>query len=211
MSVDFLYFDLGNVLLSFSHERMFRQMAEEAGVDIDCVRRAIQAPLTDGGQSMQMQFEAGLMDVDDVYDHFCRATGTQPDRDALFNAASEIFDPIDDSVALIRSLHGAGNRLGVLSNTNEADWTFVTSGRFPFLQECFHAYALSFEARSMKPEREVFDYAVERAGAPAGNVFFTDDKPENVAGALAAGLDAVLFQSAEQLRGELVQRDVAGA
>jgi hypothetical protein len=42
-------------------------------------------------------------------------------------------------------------------------------------------------------------------------VFFTDDRQENVDGALAAGLDAVLFESAEQIAAELRRRGVAGA
>jgi glucose-1-phosphatase len=124
----------------------------------------------------------------------------------LFAAGCDIFEVIDESVAIVERLHAAGVRLGILSNTNPIDWGFVMSGRFPFLNRCFEQFALSYEVRAMKPERAIYEAAVAMAGCAAGDVFFTDDKPENVEGALAAGLDAVLFTSPEQLRDELTLR-----
>jgi FMN phosphatase YigB (HAD superfamily) len=60
----------------------------------------------------------------------------------------------------------------------------------------------------MKPHREIYDHAVQRTGLPATEVFFVDDKPENVAGAVAAGMDAVLFTTVPQLEADLRQRGV---
>lgn len=208
MEVGFLYFDMGNVLLSFSHEQMFRQMAELAGVDAQFVRHIFTEP---AGDSLQLQFETGLIEPVALYERFCRATSTRPDREALFLAASDMFAELPATVALVRRLRAAGNRLGVLSNTNANDWQFVTSGRFPFLQECFDQYALSFEARAMKPDRAIYQYAVEKSGVPTNEVFFVDDRQENVAGALAAGLDAVLFTEVDALERDLRKRGVAGA
>jgi HAD superfamily hydrolase (TIGR01509 family) len=93
-----------------------------------------------------------------------------------------------------------------MSNTNPIDWTFVASGRFPFLNRFFEQTVLSFEVGAMKPEQAIYDAAVSRAGLPAKEVFFTDDRQENVEGARAAGLDAVLFTSAEELQQELSTR-----
>jgi HAD superfamily hydrolase (TIGR01509 family) len=98
-----------------------------------------------------------------------------------------------------------------LSNTSSEDWGFVTSGRFPFLNDCFGKYTLSFEAKAMKPDRRIFDIAVQECGCKRSNVFFTDDKLENVVGAQEAAIDAVQFISAEQLCRELRSRGVRGA
>jgi glucose-1-phosphatase len=204
MAPRFIYFDLGNVLLSFSHARMCRQMAEAAGVAPEAVQRALFEP--EGGPSVQWLFERGNMNALAVYEHFCEALGVRPEMDQLFAAGCDIFDEIGESVAIVERLHAAGTRLGIMSNTNPIDWGFVTSGRFPFLNRCFEQFALSYEVRSMKPERAIYQAAVAKASYAAGEVFFTDDKPENVEGALAAGLDAVLFTSPEQLRRELQVR-----
>ena len=60
----------------------------------------------------------------------------------------------------------------------------------------------------MKPDRAIYEIAAERAGASPSEVFFVDDRAENVVGAKAAGLDAVLFTDAEQLAADLRQRGV---
>jgi HAD superfamily hydrolase (TIGR01509 family) len=119
-----------------------------------------------------------------------------------------MFEEMPASVALVEEL-AAGRRLGILSNTNPIDWGFVSSGRFPFLNRCFELAVVSFEARALKPDRAIYELAVRRAGVPAGEVFFTDDREDNVEGALAAGLDAVLFTSPGELRIELAERGIA--
>jgi putative hydrolase of the HAD superfamily len=208
MQPRFLYFDMGNVLLTFSHERMCQQMAAVAGVTPAAVQRALFHAAE--GQSLQWRFEAGEFDADAAYDHFCRELGVSPERVALQAAASDMFGELPESAALIRKLHAAGNRLGVLSNTNPLDFEFVRR-QFPWIDQCFELAVVSYEAKSMKPDAAIFRYAAERAGAAPGEVFFTDDRDENVDGALAAGLDAVLFESADQIAAELRRRGVAGA
>jgi glucose-1-phosphatase len=203
MSTSFLYFDLGNVLLSFSHERMCRQMAEAAGVAPEVVREALFG--ASGGHSVQWRFERGDLNALAVYEHFCEQVGARPDMKTLFAAGCDIFDEIPASVALVARLASAGHRLGIMSNTNTIDWSFVSS-RFGFLNRLFEQFVLSFQVRAMKPERAIYDEAARRAGVPAGDVFFTDDRQENVDGALAAGLDAVLFINSEQLAAELSRR-----
>jgi glucose-1-phosphatase len=205
MPIQFLYFDLGNVLLSFSHERMCRQMAEVARIEAEAVRRALFEPA--GAESLQWRFERGDFDHQGVYEQFCQQVGVRPGRDVLYAAACDIFVEIPETVALVRRLASAGYRLGILSNTNLADWAFVTA-RFPFLGECFEQHALSFEAREMKPHAAIYEYAARRAGVPTRDVFFTDDRAENVDGAEAAGVDAVIFTTVDQLRQDLEQRGI---
>jgi putative hydrolase of the HAD superfamily len=212
MKPSFLYFDLGNVLLSFSHERMCRQMAEAAGVSPEVVREAL---FGSGGQptdaSVQWRFERGDLNALAVYEHFCEATGKRPNMQTLFAAGSDIFEHIGESVALVERLAAGGWRLGILSNTNSIDWGFVYSGRFPFLNRCFEQFVLSYEVHAMKPERAIYEHAARLAGAPAGEVFFVDDRKENVEGALAAGLDAVQFTTPAALKRQLVERGIGQA
>lgn len=205
MTPQFLYFDLGNVLIRFCNDTMVRQMAEVAGVSEDAVRAA--AIPTGTAQDVQWQFECGRLTPDEYYAWFCEATGSSPDRAALELACSDIFAPIDESLDLVTALSAAGCRLGILSNTNAVHWPFLTS-RFPQLNDAFELHVTSFGAQSMKPDRKIYDQAAERAGCELGELFFTDDRPENVAGALAVGIDAVRFESTEQLAGELRRRGI---
>jgi HAD superfamily hydrolase (TIGR01509 family) len=199
----FLLFDMGNVLLGFSHERMARQMAAVAGVSYE---RAWQ---TIFGGDLNERFERGDLSTAEFCDQFTSATGSRGDRCALEEAANDIFHVLPQMMGVAGHLHAAGYRLGILSNTNECHWRYVQK-RYAFLTRLFHVRMASFELRSLKPDPAIYARAAERAGVLPADVFYADDRLENVIGAQAAGYDAVLFTSASDLVRELFQRGIVG-
>lgn len=203
---EFLYFDLGKVLLSFDHPRMLRQMAEVAGVSFEAVRAALMPSGEPTTGDPQWRLEAGTLSEDHYYEHLCESLGVRPPRDELWRAASDIFAPIEASMDLLERLHAAGHRLGLLSNTSPMHWEFFMDGRFPTLARVFEVPIGSFQTGAMKPDPAIYRFAVERAGVAVERVFFTDDRAENVAGARACGLDAVLFTDAACLERDLRAR-----
>jgi len=97
-----------------------------------------------------------------------------------------------EMVALVDQAAAAGVRTAMLSNDLT---TFHGAGwvdEVPF----FGRIGPFFDAASLgarKPDPVAYSAAVERLGLPAGEVLFVDDLAENVTGAEAAGLPAVLF------------------
>jgi putative hydrolase of the HAD superfamily len=208
-----LYFDLGKVLVEFSHERMCQQMAEAAGTTREAVWETIFGDAD--CRAAQLQYETGHLSTDQFFDHFCRATGTAPDRKRLADAVCDIFSPIEPMWELARNLVAAGNRLAILSNTNSLQWEYVTDGRFPLLAvgqaaSAFDWAIVSYEVGAMKPDAAIYEAAIQRAGVAANEVFFTDDRLENVEGARAVGIDAVQFIDCAGLVAQLRERGVAG-
>lgn len=193
----FLYFDMGNVLLLFSHERACRQLAEVSGATVERVREVV------FGSDLQRRYERGQIDDAEFHETFCRLSGTRPERDRLERAGSDIFEFNQPLAPLITGLARAGCRLGVLSNTCAAHWRYVTGGRFEMIERLFDVYALSFKLGSAKPEAAIFAAAAELAGLPAEEIFFTDDRPENVVAAREAGFQAMLFEGTEKLAAKL--------
>lgn len=206
---EFFYFDLGKVLLDFDHGRMVRQMAEVAGVSVEAMRDALMPGGDPSKGDSQWALEAGQISEEAYYEGLCERLGVRPPRAELDLAASDIFTPIDASLDLVKRLQAAGHRLGILSNTNSIHWRFFLDGRYPELIDCFEIKLGSFEVGSMKPDPVIYLSAIELAEVPAERVFFADDKPENVAGAKAVGIDAVQFTDTAALVGELQQRGVA--
>lgn len=200
----FYYFDIGAVLLAFDNERMVRQMAAVAGVDPRAMAEAVFAG--EGRETAQWRLEAGALSEDEYYEHVCAALGSRPPRAELELAASDIFEPIEGTMRIAERLRAAGCRLGLLSNTNGVHWRFFMDGRYPTLREAFEVGVGSFEARAMKPDPAIYRVAAERAGVAPGEIFFTDDREENVAGAIAFGFDAVRFTGPETLEAELRSR-----
>ncbi len=209
-----LYFDMGMVLVEFSHERMCVQMAEVAGISPAAVRDAIFG--NEDARAAQWRYETGHITTGEFFDHFCQATGSSPDRKRLADAVCDIFSPIEPMWEIARNLAAAGNRLALLSNSNPVQWDYITDGRFPILAvgqpvSAFDWAILSYEVGSMKPDRAIYDAAIQRAGVAAHEIFFTDDRLENVEGARAVGIDAVQFIDAEQFAADLQSREVPGA
>ena len=203
MPINFLYFDFGNVLCTFSHEAMCEQLAEAFGTSVENVHKTL------FGGDLQFRFEAGQLSLMEYYQQLCQKWYVKPPLEAFKLAANDIFEPIEPMFAMIDSLAKAGKRLGVLSNTNECHWNFVTDGRYsPWLPDCFDTIVLSYEERSMKPDAKIYEAAIQRVNLPPDEIFFTDDREENVEGALQAGLDAVLFTGKEQLAGDLTKRGI---
>lgn len=207
MSPAFLYFDLGNVLLYFSHRRAAAQMAKVAGVDEERVWQLIFA--AQGEQRcLEDRCERGELDARGLYDIFCSELGVQPDLAALEHAGSDIFDCNFSMIPLLAQLKLAGHRLGILSNTSASHWQHVTRERFEVLNWFFERIVLSYQVGSMKPDAKIYEFAAEQAGMPPEQIFFVDDRPENVAGARAAGIDAVIYESTSQLARDLMQRGI---
>jgi len=201
MPPSFLYFDLGKVLVDFDVEQMFRQMGEVAGIEASRVREVV----LDGG--LQSDYETGSITGPELYEAFCRHTGTRPDYDALRRAGSDIFRAKVSMLPVIGNLQQAGYRLGVLSNTCESHWEHCLS-RYRILAECFVVHALSYRIGTAKPDAAIFRRAAELAGVPLQEIFYVDDCAGHVAGARQVGFDAVTYLSTPQLVTELRSRGI---
>ena len=202
MPPSFFYFDLGNVLVSFDHRRGARQVAELTGTSEEL---AWQIGFSG---DLEPQLECGKLSSREYYEIFCRETDTTPDYDALDLAGSAIFEILPRTIPLVAHLHAAGYRLGILSNTRPSHWNYCAGGRFAAIATLFETAVLSYEVGVMKPAAKIYQVAAEQAGVPPGEIFFTDDRAENIEGALAAGFDALLFTTAEQLAHDLRSRGV---
>jgi FMN phosphatase YigB (HAD superfamily) len=202
MPLSFVYFDLGNVLLYFDHERGCRQMAEVAGVSPDLVRKVV----FDSG--LEDEYEAGRISTAEFFEVFCRETGTRPDITRLTEAAGAIFDVNPGIRPVVGMLKAAGLGLGMLSNTCEVHWNYFGSGRYGFIPELFDTIVLSFQVRAMKPDKEIFRIAAERAGVDPSSIFYTDDIAGHAEAARSFGFDAVQYTSTPQLVADLHARGV---
>ena len=197
---EFVFFDLGRVLLEFDHEIACQQMSEVAGVTVDDVRQQVFE------SGLELRYERGELSTDDFYDHFCRTTASQPDREQLLSAAGAIFTPNEPVMRIVAELQHQ-LPLGILSNTCEAHWDFATTA-FPLLAAAFQTHVLSYQVQSLKPEPAIYQAAQAAAGVPPSSIFFVDDIADNVQGARQCGWDAVLYTSPNELRRELSNRSL---
>lgn len=195
--IEFVYFDLGNVLLAFDHGIANREIAKLVGASEVAVNQAIFE------SGLQDRYECGQLACDEFHERCVTQIG-ECDRDAFLHALSNIFSRIDAVWSLVERLRAANVRIGILSNTCLAHWCFVTE-HFQ-VPRPFEVLALSYEIGVMKPGAEIYHRAAQLASVPAEAIFFADDRLDNVHAAREAGFDAVQFLDAAQLESQLVER-----
>jgi len=208
MTPEFFYFDLGNVLVNFDHRIAVRQMAQVCGVGAKIIRQIV------FDSDLQTRYETGLVTGQEVYEFVCSGVERvsdgpfeRPAYKALRYAGSAIFALNMPVVPIVAQLKRAGHRLGVLSNTCESHWEYCID-QYAIVSELFDVHLLSYEVKSMKPDRPIYAAAMDAAKASPEKIFFVDDRPENVAGAVDAGFDAVQFTTSRQLACDLRDRGV---
>lgn len=198
----FIYFDLGNVLLNFDHQLAAQQVAELCGRTPQDVWNLL------FGSTLQNDYESGRLTTAQLAEIVQAKLGGSIAPDAFARAISDIFWINHSILPVICQLRSAGWPLGILSNTCDAHWEWIIAGRYPFLLRSFHHRVLSYVVGAMKPERAIYEVAAEQAGVAPADILFFDDRPENVAGAHAAGWDAVLYRDTAQVVVDLLARGV---
>jgi 2-haloacid dehalogenase len=111
---------------------------------------------------------------------------------------------IDETVAILRELGARGTPLYCLTNFSTEKLPLCLN-RFDFFG-AFDGIVVSGEIGMVKPDRAIYDHLVGSYGLTPAQCLFIDDNQANVAGARAAGWQAVRYVSPEQLRRELAAR-----
>lgn len=164
-----------------------------------------------GFEQANLQFKQKRMagkDIDDVnfWVHFAAERGIplQKDWPEKYRAvALECLHADANMYALVFELKAKGIPVGLLSNIQERYGKLV---RDLGLYEPFDPCILSFEIGVEKPDPKAYRILLATLHLPGKEVVFFDDKWENIEAARILGIDAILFQSPEQVRQDLIER-----
>jgi putative hydrolase of the HAD superfamily len=134
--------------------------------------------------------------LDDLRDRCARvlseALGNPPVDVRAAMLAAIRFVPFPDAPAALRSLRARGVRAVVASNW---DCSLGEVLREAGLRELVDAVVTSAEVGAAKPDPRIFHRALEIAACDADDAVYVGDSPANdVAGAAAAGLRAILVE-----------------
>lgn len=109
-----------------------------------------------------------------------------------------IFEPQKKVIGVLRRLHQAGYKVGIVSNCNilAYNWIMENCGLRPFVS----VIVPSWRAHVMKPERKIFEIALKELNEKPENCVFIDDVERCVAGAERVGMKGVHFRNPLQLQ-----------
>jgi glucose-1-phosphatase len=195
-----LIFDLGKVIIPFDFQRGYERMAPLCGYSPEQIPERLRSTdLVQRFESGQMQPRdfvrelSGILELDCGYDDFREIWGSIFLPDTLIP---------DTMLEALRQRY----RLVLLSNTNQLHFEIVEPA-YPILRH-FDEKVLSYKVGAMKPSPVIYRAAIEAARCRPEECFFTDDIAAYVEGARQQGIDAVQFQSCDQIERELRARGV---
>jgi glucose-1-phosphatase len=195
-----IIFDLGRVIVPFDFDRAYTRVTAITGLDRDEIRDRVRAA------GIVPRFETGQIEPRPFVEQFNRAIDCNISYDDFREIWFSIFLPetlIPES--LLESIKGR-YRLLLLSNTNAIHYEMIEQ-HYPHVHHFDH-HVLSYKVGALKPDEAIYREALRHAEGEPGDCFFTDDIPEYVEGARRMGIDAVQFQSHEQIVDELRARGV---
>ena len=104
------------------------------------------------------------------------------------------MSPMPYMTDLVRELKEQGHKLYLLSNISLGFAN--TYHTVPWMRELFSHFdglVLSATTKMAKPDREIFEYVLEKYDLEAQDCLFVDDNRDNVAGAEKAGITPYFF------------------
>lgn len=117
------------------------------------------------------------------------------------------LDPIPETEALVKEVRAAGYHTYLLSNASLRFPKF--SGKIPAMKEMDGLFVSAFH-KCMKPQPQIYEKFLKEFGLKAEECLFIDDNPSNIAGAMMAGMQGVVFNGdIQRLRRQLIKKGVA--
>jgi len=192
-----LFFDLGNVIVHVNKERAIREIAKLPGMSLELVQRIALS-------QAEIEFETGLLNTVDYLDKIHRQfeipNGITEEK--LIRIWQKCFEPIPDVIEIIPILRQQA-RLILLSNTNDLHIRAVRL-KTDILNE-FDDLVLSYQVGTRKPDKAIYQKALDVAGQSPENCLFIDDLHENVRAARDVGIRSHQYQNIHELKTFLLE------
>jgi FMN phosphatase YigB (HAD superfamily) len=192
--------DLGKVLLPFEVERVWEALNPHFGVTHDEARQVVRALFR------ETRFGAGGVDGRGFYQRLVERSGLRLPYEAFCVAWSDMFTEDEGVIRLV--VEAPVEKRYLLSNTNDIHWQFIRS-RYPHVLQPFDYLAVSHELQLEKPDAAIYEWVVRHSGYAPAQHLFIDDIAENVEGARAVGMDAILHTDGDRLWREFMARGLA--
>ena len=195
-----IIFDMGGVLREWDPDKFLNRCglpAEDREVLMREIFQGIEWPMQD----------FGLITEEETLQRVCSRI---PERlhaaaEKLILHWEDLSEPIPGMADVLRRLKANGYGIWLLSNASKRHGSYWS--RHPG-SEYFDGLVISAFEGVLKPDLTMYRTILKRFGLKAEECVFTDDMPVNVAGALAAGMDGIVFKGTEDFIRELQKRGV---
>ena len=187
-----IVFDLGGVVFNWQPDDIVRRVFSDPEI-----QKRVKAEVF--GHPDWVEFDKGTISLHQAIAQAVSRTGMpRSEIERLLDEVPRSMTVKEETVELIRSIHGSDNRLFVLSNM-PLEMIAILEEKHDFW-DMFDGIVFSSRIKMVKPDAEIFEHLLNVHQLAAPETVFIDDMSENVAAASAMGIHAIRFNSAAQCR-----------
>ncbi len=154
-------------------------------------------------------YDRGTFTGPDYFQQVATTSGVDPFADTtihgLIDADTDLWTDLNEPmVAWARLLQQRGLRTGILSNLGDSMQAGVQR-KWAWLSAFDHC-TWSHTLKLAKPESAIYKHAAEGLETAPEHILFVDDKRENIAAAIYAGMQAIQYTDHAQFLSEMDER-----
>ena len=185
-------FDLGNVLLRLAYSRVLDVISSSSSTGGQQLHQLMDGP---GGYR---DLERGLSSFSSFHQLLQRRAGYGGSLEDFRAVWSDFFEGPVDRIEEVLDRVRREYRVAFLSNSNEVHAEAIPRA-FPQLFRQGEPFIFSHVEGCSKPERRIYERAMELLGSRPDETIFVDDLRENVQAAIDFGIRAYQFTTAAAL------------
>lgn len=179
-----ILFDFGKVLSLSPNPLAWLRLRELTGLS--------EQALQDGYWKFRDDYDAGALTGDLYWQRVTARTVARETLHALKDTDVALWTEMNQPMLeWVGALHAAGFKTGILSNMPDAMAEGICA-RFDWIGK-FHHAVWSHELKLRKPQPEIYAASIAGLGVAPGQILFIDDKEENTAAAVQAGMHAIVY------------------
>ena len=187
-----ILFDIGTVLLHINYEpalALTHRLCDPA--KRDALRRFF---TFDNRDPTIREYERGAITTEEFFKHFAAVTGFSGTMDQFVGTYQDMLSENKPMLEFARDLSRKYN-IYLVTNAGTLHTPHIYE-RFPSLR-FVKDEASSCYLGAVKPDAAFYEKALAKFGVTPDTCLLVDDRPENVAGAEAFGIRAILYSNAE--------------
>lgn len=192
--IELVMFDLGKVILNFDHMITCNKLSEYSKRDSTYIYDFIfKSDLT-------KNYDRGKISSRDLFSVISNKLDLKISFKKFRSAWSEIFWLNGGIVELICWVKTQA-RIAILSNTDEMHFNYIKDN-FEIISD-FNFVFLSYKIGYMKPDIEIFEYAINKTGISPEKIIFIDDIQDFVDAANKSGMSGICYKDMTTLKKDL--------
>lgn len=195
-----IVFDIGNVLLYFKPLEFLEKHFGDGkliNILIDEIFKTKE----------WLMLDRGTITEEEATKRFCqRNPQYEKPIKKVMESWKNMLTPIESSVELFYEIKKKGYNTYILSNYQIAAFDKIYKEN-DFFRE-FDGMVISAKIKLLKPEREIYEYLLEKFQLNPKETLFIDDSKENILAAKKLGIDGIYLKEPSILRQKLEEKNI---